>query len=154
MRILLTGMSGTGKSTLIQALQARGYRAVDMDEPGWSEYSATGDWVWREDRVAALLAESEKEVLFMSGCAENQVKFYPQLDHIILLSAPATVLVERIMTRTNNPYGKRPEELAAVLHNLETIEPLLRRGATHEIDTTVSLEKVLTAVWVAVGERR
>ena len=152
-RILLTGMSGTGKSTLIQALQARGFRAVDIDQPGWSEYSATGDWVWREERVAALLANSEDDLLFLSGCAENQVNFYPQLDYIILLSAPAEVLIERIMTRTNNSYGKRPAELAEVLHNLETIEPLLRRGATHEIDTIPFLEAVLTAVLTAVDER-
>jgi hypothetical protein len=53
-RILLTGMSGTGKSTLIQELGARGYKSIDMDEPGWSEFSADGDWIWREDRVAEL----------------------------------------------------------------------------------------------------
>jgi len=152
-RVLLTGMSGTGKSSLIQALRTLGYRAVDMDEPGWSIYSATGDWIWREDRVAELLNEPEDEVIFISGCAENQGQFYPQLEHIILLSAPAAVLVERIQTRTNNPYGKKPEELAAVLHNLATIEPLLRRGATAEIDTSVPLDEVLTAVLRAVGER-
>ena len=152
-RVLLTGMSGTGKSSLIQALRTLGYRAVDMDEPGWSTHSATGDWIWREDRVADLLNEAEGEVIFISGCAENQGQFYPHLEHIILLSAPAAVLVEHIQTRTNNPYGKKPEELAAVLHNLATIEPLLRRGATAEIDTSAPLDEVLTAVLRAVGER-
>ena len=44
-RVLLTGMSGTGKSTLITALAARGFKAVDMDEPEWSEYGPDGDWV-------------------------------------------------------------------------------------------------------------
>ena len=145
-RILLTGMSGTGKSTLIQELGARGYKSIDMDEPGWSEFSADGDWIWREDRVAELLAVEDSEVLFISGCAENQVRFYPQFDHIILLSAPADVLVERLMTRTNNPYGKRPEELADVLFYVETVEPLLRRGATQEVDASAPLEKVLDTV--------
>ena len=152
-RILLTGMSGTGKSSLIQALRTLGYRAVDMDEPGWSIYSATGDWIWHEDRVAELLNEPAEEVIFMCGCAENQGQFYPQLEHVILLSAPTEVLVERIQTRTDNPYGKRPEELAEVLHNLETIEPMLRRGATAEIDTSAPLDEVLTAVLQVVGER-
>ncbi|NIR68290.1 MAG: AAA family ATPase, partial [candidate division Zixibacteria bacterium] len=114
-RVLLTGMSGTGKSTLIQELGKLGYKSIDLDEPGWSQYSADGDWVWREERVAELLATEDAEILFISGCTESQVKFYPQLDHIILLSAPAEVLVDRLMTRTNNAYGKRPEELADVL---------------------------------------
>jgi shikimate kinase len=122
-RILLTGMSGTGKSSVIAALRARGYPAVDMDEPGWSEYTPDGDWIWREDRVRELLEQEQEEVLFLSGCATNQGQFYPHFDAIVLLSAPAAVLIERLTTRTNNPYGKRPEELTEVLGYLETVEP-------------------------------
>lgn len=146
-RILLTGMSGTGKSTVIKQLAARGYKAVDMDEPGWSEYAPDGEWVWCEDRVQALLSSLKgDEILFLSGCAINQVKFYSQFDEIVLLSAPAAVIVERLQTRTNNPYGKHPDELAATLENLETVEPLLRKSADHEIDTRVSLDEVVTAI--------
>ena len=53
-RVLLTGMSGTGKSTVIRELAARGYKAVNGDD-GWSEEGPDGDWVWREDRVQRLL---------------------------------------------------------------------------------------------------
>jgi predicted ATPase len=36
-RVLLTGMSGTGKLTLIQELSKHGYKAVDVDTDEWSE---------------------------------------------------------------------------------------------------------------------
>jgi shikimate kinase len=152
-RILLTGMSGTGKSTLVAALAARGYPAIDMDEPGWSEHAPDGDWVWREDRVQEFLAQDAGDALFVSGCATNQVTFYPQFDAIVLLSAPASVLVERLATRMNNPYGKHPDELAEVLGYLETVEPLLRRRATHEIDTSAPFEEVLATVLGLVTQK-
>src|SRR5205823_10385636 len=128
-------MSGTGKSTAIRELAARGYKAIDADD-GWSECGPDGDWLWREERIQCLLSTEDADVLFVSGCATNQGKFYPQFDHIVLLSAPAAVIVHRLASRTSNPYGKSPEELAEVLHHLETVEPLLRRGAGHEIDTS------------------
>jgi dephospho-CoA kinase len=33
-RVLITGMSGTGKSTVIAELAARGYNAADTDDGG------------------------------------------------------------------------------------------------------------------------
>jgi dephospho-CoA kinase len=161
-RVLLTGMSGTGKSTMIEALAARGYKAVDADEDGLSEVVSvpfdepTGlapghDWVWREDSIQAHLSTEDADVLFLAGCAPNQGKFYPRLDHIILLTAPAHVIVERLATRTNNPYGKRPEEVARTLNLQQTIEPLLRRGAGHVVDTSVPLDQVVETVLRIVG---
>jgi len=35
-KILITGMSGTGKSTALRALAARGHRTVDTDTDRWS----------------------------------------------------------------------------------------------------------------------
>jgi len=144
-RVLLTGMSGTGKSSVIQALAARGYKAIDADY-GWSERGPDGDWVWREDRIQRLLSAEDGDVLFLSGCATNQGKFYPQFDHIVLLSAPATVIFGRLARRTTNTYGKTAEELAQVCHDLETVEPLLRRGADHEIDTSAPLDEVVETI--------
>ena len=68
------------------------------------------------------------------------------MNAVIVLSAPADVIVERLKSRTNNPYGKHPDEVARVLDLLQTVEPLLRRVATREIDTHRSIDKVVAAV--------
>lgn len=150
-RILLTGISGVGKSSVIGELQKRGYPVIDMDEPGWSVHSPEGHQLWCEDRLRAVLADTHAGHLFVSGCAENQVKFYPRFSQIILLSAPADVIKERLVTRRNNPYGKHPAELAEVLDSLKRVEPLLRRSATHEIVTTIPLDRVVAAILSLVG---
>jgi dephospho-CoA kinase len=144
--VLITGMSGTGKSSVIQALAARGFKAIDTDwDPRW-ERQERDEWVWREDRVGELLDDDDADVLFVSACVSNQGKFYGRFDHVILLSAPESVMVERLATRSNNRYGKRAEEVADVLRYKKTIEPLLRNGATAEIDTRISLAEVVDRV--------
>ena len=96
--------------------------------------------------MQALLSTEDADVLFVSGCAPNMGKFLAQFDHVVLLSAPADVIVARLGTRTNNPYGKHPDDVAGVLHNLEIVEPLLRRAADHEIDTRASLDEVVATL--------
>jgi shikimate kinase len=144
-RVLLTGMSGTGKSSVIRALAARGYKAVDTDD-GWCEPLPDCRQQWREDAIGELLATEDAGVLFVAGCEENQVRFHRQFDLIILLSAPAEILVERLRSRTTNCYGKAPGELGRVLDDLHAVEPLLRTAADHEIQTTMPLTEVVTAV--------
>ena len=161
-RVLITGVSGTGKSTVTAALAARGYQAVDADDPdfsemvGVSEGTLTGlgsgvDWVWREDRIGELLADHREGTLFVSGCSPNQGTFYSQFDHVVLLVAPPDLVVERLATRTSNDFGKSPDELARALQLQRDVEPLLRRGADLEVDTTASVDEVVAAILRHVG---
>jgi predicted ATPase len=38
-QVLVTGMSGVGKSSALAALARRGFELVDTDEPGWTAWS-------------------------------------------------------------------------------------------------------------------
>jgi shikimate kinase len=146
-RVLITGMSGTGKSAVIQELAARGYRAHDLDTPEWSEWIDTDpsdlltpaqgkDWVWREDRVHALLSRPNDGILFIGGCAENMAQLSPLIDAVILLSAPVDTIMARLRTRSSGGYGSVAEEQRKVGDLIATIEPLLRKSADYEIDTS------------------
>jgi len=52
----------------------------------------------------------------------------------VLISAPIDVLIERVSRRTNNPYGRTAEQQAEIAQYVESVEPLLRRGAPLELD--------------------
>ena len=146
-KVLVTGMSGTGKSAVLQELGERGHRVVDTDAGQWSHWvtltDGSPDWIWREDAIKALLASHRHGHLFVAGCKTNQRKFYPHFDHIALLSAPADVLLARIAARTSNPYGKHPAERAQIMRDLAEVEPLLRTTATIEIDASAPLSQVV-----------
>lgn len=158
--ILITGMSGTGKSTLINHLRSNGYQAADLDDAPYSiwadaepdpdypdnEVAPGKDWVWDETRVAALLSDHADQLLFVGGCASNMMKFYSYFDHIILLTAPDEIMVQRLQTRTGNPYGQQPEELSRVLRLKAEVELLLRSVADLEINTNTSPAAVIALI--------
>src|SRR5262249_24266696 len=100
-RVLVTGMSGTGKSTALAELARRGFRVVDTDSRSWSEWArdadgGRGEWLWREDRMAELLAKHENGTLYVSGCMSNQGRLYDRFEAVVLLSAPAAVILGRL----------------------------------------------------------
>jgi RNase adaptor protein for sRNA GlmZ degradation len=137
--VLVTGMSGTGKSATLAELARRGHRVVDTDDEGWSDEVPTPDGgieqLWREDRIRALLDGHRDGTLFLSGCVRNQGRFRDRFDAVVLLSVPEDVLLDRIATRRTNAFGKSDAEQARILADLHAVEPLLRRGADAEIDT-------------------
>jgi shikimate kinase len=142
--VFVTGMSGTGKSSALAELARRGHRAVDLDSTEWSEWlPEEGEWRFREDRLAQLLAGAGASTLFICGTQSNQGMFYDRFDAVVLLSAPAEALLPRIAERTTNDFGKTPAERARILADLREVEPLLRATCTHEIDARRPLAAVV-----------
>ncbi|MNP86499.1 hypothetical protein D3C76_1867770 [compost metagenome] len=62
----------------------------------------------------------------------------------MLLSALLEVILERVAFHKTNNYGKTVEQREEIMQNVATVEPLLRAGATVEIDTRKPLDEVIT----------
>ncbi len=121
-------------------------RAIDTDYDGWT----MPDGTWDEPRMAQLLAT--RRAVVVSGTVANQGRFYDRFDHVVLLSVPLDVLLIRVAKRSNNPYGKTAEQQAEIERYVGEVEPLLRRGATLELDgrrpvgeLAGTVERLLTA---------
>ena len=155
---MVTGMAGTGKSSARAELGRCGYRVVDTEDPGWREYREyvessdavrRGEWPWVEERITGLLDSDDGRSLFVQGCVRNQSKFYDRFNAVVLLSAPADLILDRIARRTTNNYGKTSVERAMILDDLARVEPLLREGCTHGLDASRPLADIvadLTAI--------
>jgi RNase adaptor protein for sRNA GlmZ degradation len=148
--ILLTGMSGTGKSALVSELRDRGYTAYDADDDGFSEPRSHGGWGWRVEMVADLLHRPEQELLFFAGCSEEQALF--DFDLKVLLTAPEPVIIQRVLTRRSNTYGRDVGEMEHILADLQQVEPLLRKTADLIVDTARPLTEVADLVLSRVSE--
>jgi shikimate kinase len=139
-RVLVTGMSGAGKTTVLDELRRRGHLTVDTDYDGWELPNRT----WDEPRMQRFL-ESNPDVV-VSGTVHNQGRFYDCFEHVVLLSAPLHVLVGRVGSRANNPYGKSPEQQAEIATYVDTVEPLLRNGATLELDGQLPVSELADVI--------
>jgi dephospho-CoA kinase len=155
--VLVTGMSGTGKSSALALLARHGHDTLDTDEPGWIIQSQTPDGsepLWDLDRVGALLDRHRAGWLFIAGCVANQRELYDRFDAVVLLSAPIDVLLKRVTDR-GNPFGSTSKDRTKIASDLAAYEPLLRAGADHEIVTTAPIAEVVSALeQVASAGRR
>jgi hypothetical protein len=137
-------MSGTGKSTVATELRRRGYAAFDADDDGFSTPGAGGAWAWRAAAVAELLDDAGENLVFFTGCSDEQARF--RWDLQVVLSVPEAVLLDRLATRSSNSYGKGAGELDRVLADRRAIEPLLIAAADLVIDTRQPVPAVVATI--------
>lgn len=150
--IFITGMSGTGKSTILNYLSAKGHKTIDTDgneefeKPMFHQEERKVEWVWAEDKIQEMISVHTEGVLFLSGTVSNQGKFYPYFNEVLYLSAPTEIMLERIQKRTTNDFGKSEEERKKIVHDLEHYGSIIESSATQTIDTAKSLESTIDEI--------
>ena len=149
--VLLTGMSGVGKSTVLGELAARGIHTIDTDYGDWIEV-VEGERLWREEQIAALLDGPGEVVL--AGTVANQGAFYDRLAAVVLLTVPVDEAVRRIDVRSNNDWGKLSEDRIAIERDFAEVEPLLRAGATLILDGRRPVAETADAILGLLRPRR
>jgi len=128
----VTGLSGTGKSTINTELQSRGYESYDGDEDHLAAWynsdtgqlvevdieACTPDFLLHHSRdisreiVEALASKAEGKPVFLCGAHENEGELQDLFAGVFGLVLDEGLLTQRLATRTNNQWGKLPHELA------------------------------------------
>lgn len=129
---LITGLPGSGKSTVCAELKARGYKAYDGDEDHLAKWynNKTGQPVDRKDEnrtpefaqthsrdikratLEDLIAKAQNESIFLCADPENEDELSSVFSKIFALILDDEARNQRLMTRTNNTWGKLPYERA------------------------------------------
>ncbi|OGL35359.1 hypothetical protein A3F05_03815 [Candidatus Saccharibacteria bacterium RIFCSPHIGHO2_12_FULL_47_17] len=160
-RYLITGVAGTGKSTVAHQLHKRGYAAYDADS-GFSYYvnkktrqrvphpkTPSLEWYAKHERIfdenvlQDLFQKHTGEQLFLASITANQSKYYPKFDKIFLLTANDKLLAHRLKSRTTSDFGKHPVDLHRVLSGRPDFDAELRAAGAIEIDSSKSIETVV-----------
>lgn len=144
--VVVTGMSGAGKSTALNALEDIGYLAIDNAPPTlWRELAARAADAGVE-RLAIGLDIRASAFLGDAPAAIAALRAEPGA-HVLFLDADDAVLVRRFnFTRRTHPFGERSltSDLAAERRALEP----LARSADERIDTGAMTARDLTQrIW-------
>lgn len=148
MKIYITGVAGTGKSSVITELNKRGIDAFDIDNrdmcywidrnENMAEYK-TGigkEWIEKHDyicnteKLRKLIDSQRSDLVFISGISDNQNEYIDWFDKIILLQCDKDRLRNRLETRNTNDFAKEKSEQEFVLDMQKDFDnDLLKRGA-------------------------
>ncbi|HET6759482.1 MAG TPA: AAA family ATPase [Propionibacteriaceae bacterium] len=122
---LVEGLSGAGKSSVYQELIRRGYTAISTDR-AWAYHADphTGlpggpvhhdNWMWDQQKALSELESPEPEVLFVCGSSRNRDRFLPYFTKVFNLRIDDETMRRRLQERTDNDFGKQPEEVEIML---------------------------------------
>lgn len=146
----VTGVSGTGKSTVTKELNKRGIMAIDQDSKeyglcSWKhnetmrdakfeygigkKFLEANDWYCDIEKLKKILSDNEK-ISFVCGVSANQGQYLNLFDKIFLLQCSSNVLVKRIDGREDHQFGKHPSEKEHILNWYKDFEEnLISKGA-------------------------
>jgi hypothetical protein len=170
----VTGLSGSGKSSVLRELRARGYHARGVDEDGYADWinriSGRADafphgerdfdfhawcaahyWVLSVRRISRLSRAAARlgKPVFLCGSASGDDVVWHLFDKVIALVADERTIRQRLAARPDG-FGTT-QELADVLFWHAGFETAYRGFGATIIDATMPLPDVVAEVLAAVA---
>jgi len=164
MKILITGICGTGKSTISKALKDRGILSVDFSDVRgmcyWKDlkteervsYSPIESLGWFKNKSYFCDLTKLKEVLnqhesvVITGVASGStMEYLPLFDKVILLQCSPEVFTHRMRTRTAL-YGKTKAEQEDAIKWQKEFDPLLLSHGAIPVNTEGEISDVVDKI--------
>ena len=166
---LIEGVSGTGKTSVAEELQRRGYHVLHGDrelkyrgdpktgkpvsEPAHKNERDKAVWqqehhLWDIDKVKSVIADHSMAISFFCGGSRNFSKFMDLLDGVFVLNVDDIETIYRRLdervTRDPTDFGGKPEEKELVARMHRTKEDIPSDGIV--IDATQPLTNVVDEI--------
>lgn len=170
----VTGISGSGKSSVRDELKRRGYTAFGTDEDDLAyfyhnqtgkriknhvaiedrtpEWRAQHTWKLSRARAEGLLKQSKGSAVFLCGVTANDAdELWDLFSKVFALFIDEDTLKHRIASRTNNDFGKSAHELQILIEWQKTAKEDYSKLGAVLIDATKPLGQVVDQILEIVG---
>jgi len=164
-KFCITGVSGTGKSSVIEELKKRGIDAFDIDSMEglchWRDetlgkrveyYPGVGK-EWLDKHYYFCDTKKLKEIMdgcdgavVVSGLASNQEEFLALFDKVFLFHCDEKIFLHRLDTRENHDFAKDKSEQEHVLGYYKEFENEMREYGAVPIDTNAPLNNIVDKI--------
>ena len=169
MKIYITGVSGTGKTTISKELKKRGITSFDVETiPGFCRWrnKETGkraqykpgigkdwinahEWICDLEKLKGFLKKQKGDIVAV-GITANQNDYLDLFDKVFLLYCSEKTLIHRLKNREGNEFAKDSAEQEQVLNWYKDFqEKAIKRGAmpiNTEGDISDVVDKVISKI--------
>jgi shikimate kinase len=168
--ILITGLSGTGKTHLYKFFKEKGKNSYDADEAlgRWvdkktgkpktptkkEEEQARGiDWGWDGRKLNRILKQNNEVYLF-GGLSEHTTQFVRLFDKIYYLYAGKELILQRLRSKDrNNDFGRHPEQRRLIISWIKYAAERAKREGFEFIDAALSPQQIFNII-CKTGKRK
>lgn len=163
---LITGASGSGKSTVCEILNNRGYVAYDADrdhiarwhnkktkqlvpkqnEQQTSDFAHKHVYLARREIVEHLAHTTDGKPVFLCGNPENEEELQDLFSNKFLLVVDDETWDHRLTTRDNNRWGKLPYQRKFSAKHRNKLAEVAKKSGYTILDATMSPDKVVDTI--------
>jgi predicted kinase len=166
-RYLVTGVAGSGKSTLEKLFKERGYTTIDIDDgfaewrhaetdevlvytpdgEGWHEVA---EWVVDTDKLQRFFDAHPEDDVLVFGSFARMKTVVSMFDKVFLLEYPNEQAARQRIASRDGGYGKHPGELARILSYIQPYQDKMKVAGAQAIDCTLPLEEIVVRIKMTV----
>lgn len=164
--VLITGMSGAGKSTIAEVLARRGLASLDADGDPFLARSVDLDgnvvedeaipdfawlarhhWAWDPSRLDELIRAAAPATLYVCGGAENELELVGRFTQVFLLELDEPTMLARLDAPSrDNDWGRIGDTREYLRRRLPVVQGRLRASGATPIDARQPLAQVVDAI--------
>src|SRR6185437_16331828 len=164
--VMITGMSGAGKSTIAAVLARRGLVSIDADDdpvlarsvdpagnvvedPAVPDFAwlARHSWAWNPTRLDTLIRAAAPATLYVCGGAANELELADRFTQVFLLEMDEPTMLARLDAPSrDNEWGRIGDTREHLRRRLPGHQERLRAFGAIPIDARQRLDQVVDAI--------
>jgi len=162
----ITGISGAGKSTVVEKLAEKGVFPIDADSvkglthwigkatrkisewsPGMSQdWYSKHKYICDKEKLINLINNSPKDIVVVAGLFNNRSELRDLFDKVFLLQCKKETFLKRITVRENHNFGKHILEKENILSWYKNFEKEVLEEGAIPINADRSLMEVVEEI--------